>query len=79
MNNYRLQIDISLGCDEDEAVKNSKQIMGVLEGNFYRFRAMDVDQIGVRLGHDNDRQKSNYLIKDEYNHVSNKKIKMFVD
>jgi len=79
MNNYRLHIDISLGSEEQEAVDHSKQIMGVLEGHFHRFRAMNVDQIGVRLGHDDDRQKSNYLLKDEYDHVSNKKLRMFVN
>jgi hypothetical protein len=79
MNDYRLHIDISLGSDECEAINNSRQIMGILEGNFHRFRAMNIERINVRLGHDNDRQKSNYLIKDENDHVSNKKIKMFVD
>jgi hypothetical protein len=79
MSEYRLHIDIPLENDEEGAIKNSKQIMGMIEGYFYRFRSMNIDQISVRLGHDNDRQKSNYLIKDENDHVSNKKIKMFVD
>ena len=79
MNNYRLHIDISLGSDECEAIKNSRQIMGILEGNFYRFRAMNTEQINVRLGYDDDRQKSNYLIKDENDHVGNKKIKMSIN
>jgi hypothetical protein len=74
-----LHIDISLGSDECEAIKNSRQIMGILEGNFYRLRAMNIERVNTRLGHDNDRQKSNYLIKDENGHVSNKKIKMFID
>lgn len=79
MNGYRLHMDIFLGDDEVEAIQNSKQIMGIIEGNFFRLRSMDVERVNVRLGHDNDRQKSNYLIKDGQDHVSNKKIKMFVD
>ena len=79
MSNYRLHIDIPLGSEEQEAVVWSKQIMGMLEGNFCGFRIMNIGQIGVRLGHDSDRQKSNYLLKDEYDHVSNKKLKMFVN
>jgi len=79
MNEYRLHIDIPLGDDEKNAIINAKQIMGIIEGNFSRLRTMEVERVNVRLGHDSDRQKSNYLIKDEYGHVSNKKIKMFVD
>ncbi len=79
MSKYRLNIDVPLENDEEGAIENSKQIMGILEGNFYRFRAMNTEQINVRLGYDDDRQKSNYLIKDENDHVSNKKVKMFVN
>tara|TARA_Y100000310_G_scaffold343331_2_gene450466 strand:- start:137 stop:379 length:243 start_codon:yes stop_codon:yes gene_type:complete len=79
MNNYRLHIDIPLSDDEKTAVRNAKQIIGIIEGNFSRFRKMEIEKVNVRLGHDGDRQKSNYLIKDEYDHVSNKKIKMFMN
>ena len=33
-------------------------------------------EINYRLGHDDDRQKSNYLIKTESGHVANKKSRV---
>ena len=38
--------------------------------------AIGVEEINYRLGHDDDRQKSNYFIKNENGHVNNKKSKM---
>jgi hypothetical protein len=35
-----------------------------------------VDEVYYRLGHDDDRQKSNYLDKNENGHCSNKKLKL---
>jgi len=35
-----------------------------------------VDQVNYRLGHDEDRQKSNYLNKTESGHVTNKKSRL---
>ena len=75
---FRLQIDIPIPASEDEAIHSSKRIMELFHfmirsksfGNF------DIDQINYRLGHDEDRQKSNYLDKNENGHVSNKKCKI---
>jgi hypothetical protein len=39
---------------------------------------LDVECINYRLGHDDDRQKSNYLDKNENGHVSNKKSKILL-
>jgi len=36
----------------------------------------NVEQINYRLGHDEDRQKSNYLDKNENGHVTNKKSRI---
>jgi hypothetical protein len=36
-----------------------------------------VEQVNYRLGHDEDRQKSNYLLKNENGHVSNKKCHIY--
>jgi hypothetical protein len=38
----------------------------------------EADTINYRLGHDDDRQKSNYLDKNENGHVSNKKSKILL-
>ena len=37
---------------------------------------MGFTNINFRLGHDDDRQKSNYLIKNENGHVANKKSRI---
>ena len=68
---YRLHIDIPLGHDEEEAIELSKKL--VSEG--FKLPA-EVKTINYRLGHDEDRQKSNYLIKNENGHVSNKKTRI---
>lgn len=68
---FRLHIDIPLPYTEEEAVKMSKNIIAALDPN-----KLDVCCINYRLGHDDDRQKSNYLDKNENGHVSNKKSKI---
>jgi hypothetical protein len=40
--------------------------------------AIGVEEINYRLGHDDDRQKSNYFLKDANGHVNNKKSKIVV-
>ena len=75
---FRLHIDIPLPQSEEEAIANSKKIMEVLH---YMLRSqpfgiIQMEQINYRLGHDEDRQKSNYLDKNDNGHVSNKKSKI---
>ena len=75
---FRLHIDIPIPASEEEAIDSSKRIMELFHymirsksfGNF------DIEQIYYRLGHDVDRQKSNYLDKNDNGHVSNKKSKI---
>ena len=68
---FRLHIDIPLPYTEEEAAKMAKAIIATLDPN-----KLDVYCINYRLGHDEDRQKSNYLDKNENGHVSNKKGKI---
>jgi hypothetical protein len=81
---YRLHIDIPLGGDEDAAINAAKKLM---EWHFIDVEAktkiqrligegVSVDRINYRLGHDDDRQKSNYLMKNEEGHVNNKKCRL---
>ncbi len=70
---YRLHIDIPLGIDEEQAIEMSRRIVSTLRV------PSGVSQINYRLGHDEDRQKSNYLDKNENGHVSNKKIKITIE
>jgi len=69
---YRLQIDIPAGFDQDKAVEMSRILMsGIIE--HLEGSSQDVREINWRLGNDEDRQKSNYLTKNENGHVSSKK------
>jgi hypothetical protein len=66
---------------EEEAVIASQQILGILaeeETDALILNAIGVEEINFRLGHDDDRQKSNYLMKNENGHVNNKKSKIVV-
>jgi len=78
---YRLHIDIPLNMTEDEALIASRQILGILadeETDSLILNAIGVEEINYRLGHDDDRQKSNYFQKNENGHVNNKKSKIVV-
>tara|TARA_R100001463_G_scaffold114284_3_gene169481 strand:+ start:12 stop:263 length:252 start_codon:yes stop_codon:yes gene_type:complete len=78
---YRLHIDIPLGSDEEEAIE---QVRSLMHWHFSDADAQEklktimggVDQVNYRLGHDEDRQKSNYLNKTESGHVTNKKTRL---
>ena len=78
---YRLHIDIPLGPNEDDAIQ---QVADLMKWHFedkdaqekIKYLMGNVDTVNYRLGHDQDRQKSNYLTKNENGHVSNKKIRL---
>jgi hypothetical protein len=78
---YRLHIDIPLNMTEEQAIIASQQILGLLaeeETDALILNAIGVEEINYRLGHDDDRQKSNYFTKNENGHVNNKKSKIVV-
>ena len=78
---YRLHIDIPLNLSEEEALIASRQILGILadvDTDAIILNAIGVEEINYRLGHDDDRQKSNYFTKNENGHVNNKKSKIVV-
>ena len=78
---YRLHIDIPLNMSEEEALIASQQILGILadvDTDALILNAIGVEEINYRLGHDDDRQKSNYFLKDTNGHVNNKKSKIVV-
>jgi hypothetical protein len=78
---YRLHIDIPLNMSEDAALIASQQILGILadvDTDAIILNAIGVEEINYRLGHDDDRQKSNYFLKDSNGHVNNKKSKIVV-
>ncbi len=75
MSGYRLHIDIPLSGGEEEAVKIGEEIIRLLNIR-HKMSEMGVEQINYRVGHDEDRQKSNYLIKTPSGHVNNKKSRI---
>ena len=78
---FRLHIDIPLNMSEEEALIASRQILGILadvDTDAIILNAIGVEEINYRLGHDDDRQKSNYFTKNENGHVNNKKSKIVV-
>jgi hypothetical protein len=75
MSQYRLHIDIPMPFTEEEALRASELIVGVIN-NTILIERTNISEINYRLGHDDDRQKSNYFMKNENGHVNNKKSKI---
>ena len=74
---FRLHIDIPLNTDEATAAALSETLVAMLVGNITPVVNGNVlTEVNYRLGHDDDRQKSNYLIKTESGHVANKKSRV---
>ena len=77
---YRLFIDIPIsGATTEEAVRIGQHIVDAMilsENNKMSLQVVGVEQVNYRLGHDEDRQKSNYFILDDKGHCSNKKSKV---
>tara|TARA_Y100001937_G_scaffold19549_1_gene26907 strand:- start:275 stop:535 length:261 start_codon:yes stop_codon:yes gene_type:complete len=80
---YRLQIDIPLGHDEESAIATAESIMrwhfldSEAKDRLRRLtRGTELTEANYRLGHDEDRQRSNYLDKNENGHVSTKKCRI---
>lgn len=70
---YRLHIDVPVGPDEQGAIEKSQQVIALLMSDKDQIPAT---QVSYRLGHDEDRQKSNYLDINENGHASNKKTRI---
>ncbi len=80
---YRMYIDIPLGNDQKDAIKAAKQIA------HWHFSDIDaqikiknlsdgkVRKINYRLGHDEDREKSNYLTMNDDGDVNTKKNQIY--
>lgn len=72
--NYRLHIDIPiLTGDMNEAANVAKTIMEHIHAAL-SYQHDKFNSVNYRLGHDEDRQKSNYLDLNEKGHCSNKKL-----
>ena len=85
MTQFRLHIDIPLGTDEEEAIEIAQCIMDdINQTDIHLWEESGVNipeqiHVAYRLGHDEDRQKSNYLNKTEEGHVTKKKIRVVIE
>lgn len=73
---YRLFIDIPMPFDEGQAIEFAEEILSscfTSERGRELLGKYGLSQVNYRLGHDGDRQKSNYLMRNENGHVNNKK------
>lgn len=73
---YRLHIDIPIAGTEEEALRTAEAIIRFCFDNrlaAIEMRINGIESVNYRLGHDEDRQKSNYFIKTPSGHVNNKK------
>ena len=75
MSRYRLHIDIPLSGDEEDAIAAAKRVIASFSAANAEYN-LKIEQMNYRLGHDDDRQRSNYLDKNENGHVNNKKIRL---
>lgn len=75
MSGYRLHIDIPLVFGETEALEKAQELIRILSDR-EKMVGMGIECVNYRLGHDEDRQKSNYFIKNANGHVNNKKSKV---
>lgn len=73
---FRLHMDFPLEMSESDCVGATNKLVGFLEQNKQLLIDMGFGDINFRLGHDDDRQKSNYMIKNENGHVANKKSRI---
>jgi hypothetical protein len=78
MSEYRLHIDIPLGTSEPEAVRIAQHLISSIAVHVQNRARLDPEVKGMnyRLGHDEDRQKSNYMMLDNEGHVNNKKCRL---
>lgn len=81
MGTFRLHIDLQIEASEADAIRISQEILNFAFDNHQSREILEkhgIKTVNYRLGHDDDRQKSNYFIKTESGHVANKKSRIIV-
>ena len=78
---YRIHIDIPVPVGEAEAVAITNAVVEALQQSALvcQLQSSGVEEINYRLGHDEDRQRSNYLQKTPSGHVTCKKNRIALD
>ena len=73
---FRLHMDFPLTTDENGSVASVAVLINFIQNHKQELIDMGFNDINYRLGNDEDRQKSNYMIKNENGHVANKKSRI---
>ena len=73
---FRLHMDFPLTTNETDCLAATNKLIEFFSQNKDALIDMGFTDINFRLGNDEDRQKSNYLIKNENGHVANKKSRI---
>ena len=73
---FRLHMDFPLEMNELDCINSVNKFTDFLQQNKDVLIQMGFKDVNFRLGHDQDRQKSNYMIKNENGHVANKKSRI---
>jgi|688.fasta_scaffold1459825_2 hypothetical protein len=81
MSAYRLHIDIPLPMSEVDAIAVTETVLAVLQSPhlLQGLQSRGVPSLNYRLGHDEDRQRSNYLQKTPSGHVTCNKNRIALD
>lgn len=73
---FRLHMDFPLTTNENGSIASVAVFLNFLQTHKQELIDMGITDINYRLGNDNDRQKSNYMIRNENGHVANKKSRI---
>jgi hypothetical protein len=69
-------MDFPLTTVENESIASTAVFLNFLQNHKQELIDMGITDINYRLGNDNDRQKSNYMIRNENGHIANKKSRI---
>ena len=73
---FRLHMDFPLTTVENGSIASTAVFLNFLRTHKQELIDMGITDINYRLGNDNDRQKSNYMIRNENGHIANKKSRI---
>lgn len=73
---FRLHMDFPLTTPESDSMNACNKFIAFLHTHKEELIGMGITDINYRLGNDQDRQKSNYMIRNENGHIANKKSRI---
>jgi len=73
---FRLHMDFPLTTPESGSIDACNKFIAFLDNHKEELIGIGITDINYRLGNDQDRQKSNYMIRNENGHIANKKSRI---